>query len=258
MTDLHIHTNKSKCANPSMTLENIVTNAVNRRLEGIGITDHWHPITDKSIFFENREEISDLGNSPLTIWLGVEADVLNLEGTIVGEEQFDIPVDYVVAGVHHFHLPWVDGPKHDEPLEKALYKAHRQVLAALHNPLVNALAHPWSGIAKYAQNGGFRFDFDYVRVEWLEEEAHAAKEFQKPLEVPTWALINKDGTTNAAFLSAIVRPLIKFGCPLYIGTDAHEPHRVGAGVQETLGILLSEGATKEQLWFPTATLFRSS
>ena len=248
--DLHIHTNKSKCAAPRMTLGAIVTSAINRGLEGVGLTDHWHPITDKTIFFENQKERDALGDLPLTVWLGVEADVLTLDGTIVGEEEFDIPVDFVVAGVHHFHLPWIEGPAKDEPLEEALHRAHRQVLGAIHNPLVDALAHPWSGLAKYTKFADFRYE--HVKLEWLEEEAAAAKKAQKPLEIPTWTLVDCDGTMSESFLAAIVRPLIKYGCPLYVGTDAHRPERVGAGVRETLDILLAEGAAPEQLWMPQA------
>jgi histidinol phosphatase-like PHP family hydrolase len=91
-----------------------------------------------------------------------------------------------------------------------------------------------------------------VKLEWLEEEAAAAKKAQKPLEIPTWTLVDCDGTMSESFLAAIVRPLIKYGCPLYVGTDAHRPERVGAGVRETLDILLAEGAAPEQLWMPQA------
>ncbi|NLJ85625.1 MAG: PHP domain-containing protein [Firmicutes bacterium] len=248
IADLHVHSSKSNCASPNMNLEAIITSAVNRGLEGIGLTDHLHPFTQKSIFTKTQRELEQLDALSLAIWLGVEADVLTLEGAIVGEPGLDIPVDYVLAGVHHFHLPWVERPDNEEPLNDALYKAHRQVMGAIRNPLVNALAHPWSGVAKYAKLAGFCYD--YVKLEWLEEESEEARKAHKALEIPTWALFDKDGAISESFLSAIVRPLIQFGCPLYIGTDAHEPNRVGAKVKETLDVLLSEGATMEQFWLP--------
>lgn len=248
LTDLHIHTCNSSCAQRTMTVEAIIKAAAATGLDGVGLTDHLHPHTDNAILEENRHQLLSMHDIPVTAWVGVEVDVLTITGEITGEPELFRSVDYVLAGVHHFHAKWVEGPDLAQSPTDVLYYAHRQLIGAIRNPWVNALAHPWVGLFKYLK--GFNFSYDLLKKEWIEELGVEAKNNQTAIEIPSWAMFTKGGAPDEDYLRTIVRPLIKTRCPLMTGTDAHRPEQVGSQVSAVTSILLHEGAAQIQLWSP--------
>lgn len=158
-------------------------------------------------------------------------------------------LDYVLAGTHHFHLKWVDSPDYTYSTTDVLFFAHRQLMGAINSPHVNALAHPWIGFQKYVKNY-FSFAFDQIKLEWIEELGQTAKLNQTALEIPSWGLIRPDSTINQDYLDNFVRPLVKTGCAIMTGTDAHQLEAIGNGIERVTNILMEEGACIEQIWTP--------
>ena len=60
MSNFHIHTRQSTCAQESMTIKNIVLEATKEGFKIIGLTDHFHELHRNfwKIAYLNRRELS--------------------------------------------------------------------------------------------------------------------------------------------------------------------------------------------------------
>lgn len=245
LVDLHMHSHHSKCANPGNSILAMAEAACTVGLEGIGITDHLHPHISLEICADNREKAAQLDESGLKVWIGAEVDVLTFAGDITGTPELFETLDYVLAGVHHYHLNWVEGPDLSQSPTDILYFAHQNLMNTIRNPWVNAVGHPWVGLFKV-----FEFSYELMQREWIEEAGEEAKKLQTALEIPVWALF-RDGQLDEAYLEHLARPLIRTGCPISTGTDAHQLGEIGQGIKELTRILREEGAAEDQLWSPS-------
>ncbi len=63
----------------------------------------------------------------IKVWVGVELDVMTLEGDLTGNPEIYRSLDYVMAGVHHYHLDWVEGPDLSKPPTDILYFAQKKI-----------------------------------------------------------------------------------------------------------------------------------
>ncbi|MDB4866354.1 MAG: zinc-dependent hydrolase YcdX, partial [Cohnella sp.] len=248
LTDLHTHSTNSLCAHRSSTVQAMVEAASSAGLQGLGITDHLHPDTDPAIFRDNREQLSKLEAVDVKVWIGTEADVTTLAGDITGNPEIYRSLDYVMAGIHHYHLPWIEKPDVSKSPVDVMYFAHQNLLNTVRNPWVDAIGHPWVGVFGYLH--GFQFRYEYIQMEWIEELGSAAKAYETALELPVWALIGKEEIPAEEYLNTIVRPLIRSGCLLFAGTDSHHPEGIGQNISTTRRLLLDNGAEERQIWTP--------
>jgi len=244
LVDLHMHSHHSKCAQSENTIAAMVESAVAAGMDGIGITDHLHPHIDPAIFSDNRSRTSELSNEPLQIWVGTEVDVVTLGGDITGTPELYQTLDYILAGVHHYHLPWVEGPDLEKSPTDILYFAHQNLIHTIRNPWVDAVGHPYVGVFKV-----FHYEYASLQREWIEEAGYEAKKHETALEIPVWALF-KDGVRDEEYLEHVVRPLIRSGCPLSTGSDAHHLPNIGRRIDMLTEVLVQEGAILQQLWSP--------
>jgi len=245
--DLQIHSKNSLCSIPEMTLGNILASAEKRQLDGVGITDHIHPTTDLEIVSDNLAVRSSLPVSRCKVWIGVETDVLDNDGTITGDQELWTMSDYVLAGVHHFHLPWVQSPDSSWTTLRIIDFAHQQLIGATENHYVHCLAHPWVGLFKYLR--GFEFDYSMLPRTLVTELGHCALENNTAVEIPAWAMFRLGNEPDPDYLRYFVRPLIETGCHISTGTDAHSVNAVGKGIPELVTMLRSEGL--QLFWTPT-------
>lgn len=248
LVDLHMHSNHSRCAHEDNTVQTMVEAAVSAGVDGIGITDHLHPHIDPAIFADNRNQLSKLTETDLKVWIGVELDVTTLSGELTGNPEIYKSLDYVMAGIHHYHLDWVEGPDLSKSPTDILYFAQQNLINTIRNPYLNAIGHPWVGVFKV-----FKFSCDLLKPEWIEEAGVEARIHQTALEIPAWAMF-KDDAINEDYLQHVVRPLIKTGCPLMTGTDSHHLVNIGKRIDRLTDLLLLEGATEDQIWSPAKLL----
>ncbi|MCQ6563319.1 PHP domain-containing protein [Paenibacillus mendelii] len=245
IVDLHMHSHHSRCAQRENNVQTMVDAAIAAGLEGIAITDHLHPHIDPAILADNRNQLAQLKETKLEVWIGVELDVLNWEGDLTGDPELYKSLDYVMAGIHHYHVNWVDGPDLSQSPVEILAFAQQNLMNTIPNPWLDAIGHPWTGVVKVLN---FNF-YNLIKPEWIEEAGYAARNHQTALEIPAWAMF-KDDAINEDYLQHVVRPLIKTGCPLVTATDAHSLSNIGKNINRLTKLLLEEGATEEQLWSP--------
>ena len=248
MVDLHVHSNYSMCAETSSTVRAIVEAAQSAKMEGIGITDHIHPYIEYSVIDDNRRQLSELLDSRVRVWIGAEIDVTTLSGRILGEPDFYRSLDYVMAGIHHYHCDWVARPDLSRDSEDVLNFVHRQIINTVKNPWVHVVAHPWSGLIKNLKD--FPFTYDLIKSEWIEELGYESIKNGTAVEIPVWALINREGIINEPCLKHFVRPLLQTGCFISTGTDAHQVKNIGKGISKLVDIMTQNGAKPQQFWTP--------
>lgn len=138
--NLHLHSYKSKCANPEMTLENIVTEAQQLGYDFIGISDHINTFDDSpELLLETRQELTPLTEYPVLV--GVETTQLAPHQMSLRDE-FATQFDYVIVAPDHYHLSGVEQPVESTPAGFA--KHHLKMLeGAIRWPSTDIIAHPF-------------------------------------------------------------------------------------------------------------------
>ncbi|NMC56094.1 MAG: PHP domain-containing protein [Eubacteriaceae bacterium] len=101
--DFHTHTIYSHGKN---TIEENVKSAIEKGLSSICITDHggghfFYGVKKKQLY-KMRDEIKLLRDKykNINIYLGIEANIINQDGTIDADEYSDI-LDYLLVGMHY-------------------------------------------------------------------------------------------------------------------------------------------------------------
>lgn len=113
--NLHLHSHKSKCAKPEMTLENIIQQAQRLGFDFIGISDHINrPEESAEILLETRQELENLPNFP--VLTGVEVTQLAPDRMSLADEMAG-KFDYVIVASNHYHLRGVTQPDNPTPAD---------------------------------------------------------------------------------------------------------------------------------------------
>ncbi len=150
--DLHVHTNKTDGAD---TLEAIVDAAQRKGYEYIGISDHSQSLMvargmGADDLLSRRDEIHALDKeSDIRVLIGTECEILE-NGDLDYPDDVLQELDYVIAAVHSkFRMP--------------ADKMTDRILAAVSNPCVHVLAHPFTGLINRREP--VQFDYERVIVE---------------------------------------------------------------------------------------------
>jgi len=139
--NLHVHTYRSECAQPEMTIPAIAEAARALGLRAVGLTDHvnlaraWE-IANLPLDLEERDRLT----LPVEVLVGVEA-------MMISPAEISLPpeaargLDYVMISANHYHLDFVEQP---ESLEPAVAAAHclRMTAAAITCGYCDVIAHP--------------------------------------------------------------------------------------------------------------------
>ncbi|MBN1352884.1 hypothetical protein JXJ21_26075 [candidate division KSB1 bacterium] len=163
--NLHIHSAKSNCAKPEMTLPAIMDRALSADFDLIGISDHIDLRERPADFlFETKAEIDAL-NPPIPILAGCETTQIAPHVFALSDETAQA-LDYVIVACNHYHLPHVEQPP--DPTLEAFASHHFQMLeGAILWKYTDIIAHPFCPRVPEA----IRNDFDFERLERSYSEA---------------------------------------------------------------------------------------
>lgn len=198
--DLHTHTIASGHA--YSTLKENVEAAKERGLAALGISDHAPamPGGAHSFYFGNFKVIRETIMG-VRIYMGIEANVLDYEGTIDGGEELVGKLRYVIASLHPPCI--VSGTAEQNT---------RALVGAMRNPFVKIIGHPDDD----------RFPLDY------EELVSAAKRENVALELNNSSFCPGSGRVNARKNVRVLLNLCRFrDVPVIMSSDAHIYYDIG-------------------------------
>ena len=239
--DFHCHTGYFACAKPEMLPEAIFTVLNECGVSQLGVSEHlfpreiavsnnWNfPGIMKKIRMEFQKQCPDA----IKLHFGVEACLLNCRGELAGQNDGqleEIAPEYVLAGAHHLHLPWVDS-EFSGNWEAFLKNQHSALIKACENSHCSAIAHPWT-IPKEVMTGlniPFIEDFSLIPRSMVEELGRASAETGTGLEVNADCLRRSryENFTEQRWLRFIgsyrefLQRLLECGAKIFSGSDAH-------------------------------------
>lgn len=192
--DLHTHTVASGHAYG--TLKENVEEAAAKGLKILGTSDHAisMPGTTNPIFFTNYRAIPEEIQG-VKILKGIEANVMDYQGTIDVEEKIYPALDYVIASLH---VPCIKSGSKEENTSA--------LIGAMKNPYVKIIGHPDDN----------RYPLDYDRL------TDAAKEQEVVLELNNSSFGPASGRQNAWENDLVLLEYCKKKeVPIILGSDAH-------------------------------------
>ena len=140
IADLHTHSLASTHA--YSTIREMVDSAAEKGLKAIAITDHARtmPGAPGPWFFNSMHELPLLYRGILLI-AGMEANVIDLNGTLDINETERRDVNWLVASIHNLGLPGLENP--------TVEKCTQLWLNIAHDPKVNVIGHSGSPEFRY-------------------------------------------------------------------------------------------------------------
>lgn len=189
--DTHTHTVASGHA--YSTVWELAMGARKRRLYGFVLTDHGPglPGGTHPYHFGNMRVLPEFIRG-VRFYRGIEANILDLEGGLDLEPGRLAELDFAYAGLHEICM----GPKGEEENTAAL-------VAALRNPLVDAVSHPGNPV----------YPADLAAV------ARAAKENGKAVEINSGSFRVRSGSAPRCL--ELARICARTGTLVVVGSDAH-------------------------------------
>lgn len=199
LLDMHNHTIASGHA--YSTVLEIVTEARNKGLKMVGITDHGHKMPGVlGEHFTSNQRILPHTIYGVEVLNGVEANILNQDGEIDVPERRLKRMDIVIAGLHDVvTTPWdKDGNT-------------KAIISTLENEYVDMISHP----------GNILFPIN------MEEVVLKAKEVNKLLEINngTFSSTSRSGSLENCY--EIARLCKKHQVPVIVSSDSHFALDVG-------------------------------
>ncbi len=215
--DLHTHTIASGHA--YSTLQENIEQAKKVGLKVLGISDHGPAMIGGPhiIHFQNLKVVPRQ-HGDLQVLCGIEANILDKEGTLDIDEFNLKRLDYCIASMH---IPCIAPATLEDNTEAAIN--------AMRNPYVNILGHPDDS----------RYPLDYEML------VKAAVENQVVIEVNNSSLhplsFRKGAEEN---IRTLLRMCKKYGCPIVLGTDSHISYDIGC-FEQAERLLIEEAFPKE-------------
>lgn len=202
IADLHTHTLASTHAYSSLT--EMVQAAADKGLSAIAITDHAFSMPGaprpEEFYFRCLNELPLYHRGVLTI-VGIEANIMDFEGTLdVSEEEFNC-LDWGVASIHHLGQ---EGLKDPDP-----EKSTHLWLQVAKNPNIHVIAH----------SGDPLFSYDVDKV------IPAFGENHKLVEINNHTFEARE--QNVENCKKIALACKKHGVPIVVDSDAHFETQVG-------------------------------
>lgn len=253
--DYHLHT--SLCGHASGRMEDYLRQAVSKGIKEVGFSDHY-PL----YFLAPGQTIPDYAMSksqlplyvglvqqcagvfPIKVKLGIEVDYVPGFEKALALELACYPFDYVTGSVH-----FIDSWGFDNPAEIAEYakrdlgRVYEQyfelVQQAALSGLFDVMAHP-----DLVKKFGFRPEEDLTPL--YEETARAFKKAGVCVEVNTAGLRYPAREIYPA--PDLLAVFYRYGIPVTLGSDAHAPEQVGAGLSEALQLVRATGYSEITLF----------
>lgn len=200
LADMHTHTIASGHA--YNTIQEMAAAAAAAGLEMLGITEHsmTMPGTCHEFYFQNLKTMGRMIEG-VELCLGVEANIIDYDGTVDMNQALLKEMDVVIASIHNT-IGYTAGTVEENT---------RALIGAMQNPYVNIIGHPDDS----------RIPLDYEAV------VAAAKKYGKLLEINNSSLAPgsvrmKPEQNDIQILTLCKRE----NMPIIIGSDAHSVNRV--------------------------------
>lgn len=218
IADLHTHTIASGHA--YSTINELAHAAAAKKLLALGISDHGPamPGGPHRYHFCAMRFIPE-AIAGVRILRGVEANILDTDGTLDLDPLAMTQLDYVIAGIHEAcGYSGVDTVDHTDA-----------VIAAMQNPRVKYISHP----------GNPAFPLDLPRI------AEAAKATGTALEINNSSLtVSRKGSEGNC--RSLAKLCAQMGTPVAVGSDAHIAQGVGI-FDDALRLIAETGITEDQV-----------
>jgi histidinol-phosphatase (PHP family) len=246
--DYHLHT--SLCGHASGRIDDYVGQAVRTGIQEIGFSDHFplyflppgktipdYAMSDNQLplYAEMVKRCAE--GSPLKVKLGIEVDYVPGFEKKLAYELAAYPFDYVTGSVHFIDGWGFDNPDEIEEYSKReLYLVCEQyfnlVQQAALTGLFDVMAHP-----DLVKKFGFHLERDLTSL--YEETARAFKKAGVCVEVNSAGLRYPAREIYPA--PALLAIFNQHSIPVTLGSDAHAPEQVGAGLEEALQLIRKAG-----------------
>jgi histidinol phosphate phosphatase HisJ family len=263
--DYHMHLEPdehlTKCPYHKEQIEVYVQAALSRGTSEIGVSEHcnrfreFRPMMDhlretvkgesmrewlEHSFAESLDEYVDAvleaQHAGMPVKLSIEVDYLPGHEEAIRKVLSAYPFDYVIGSVH-FLGPWaidsspdVGWPEAD--VDETYREYFRHLVMAARSGLFDTLAHP-DLVKKFGHRPSFPLD------ELYDEIARAAKESGVAVEVSSAGLFKPVGEIYPA--QELLQRLFDRGVPITLGSDAHRPEQVSAGLDQAVKAAAAAG-----------------
>ena len=223
VADMHTHTLASTHA--YSTLTEMVDAARDKGLYAIAVTDHARkmPGAPREWYFGSLYQIPLMFHGVKCV-MGIEANVIDFNGTLDIEYEDYKNIDWVVASIHEIPGIHLDNP--------TVGKTTDLWMKVAQNPLVNVIAHSGSPL--------FEYDYETVIPEFGRRH--------KLVEINSHTFDVR--AANAPYCKKIAQACIKHGVPIIVNSDAHFQTEVG-NLRKALDLL-------ESINFPEELIVNSS
>ena len=224
--DTHTHTVASGHA--YSTVYELAKGARRARLEGFVLTDHGPglPGGTHPYHFSNQRILPDRMRG-VRFYRGVEANILDLEGSLDLGDDYLALLHFAYAGFHEICFP-----------SRSEAENTIALVAALRNPMVDAVSHP----------GNPRYPVD------IPEVVRAAKEFGKAIEINNSSFKVRQGSHDGCLEFA--QECARTGTLVVCASDAHYWEDVGR-VDKALAVIKEARLPKELVVNATLSSFEA-
>jgi putative hydrolase len=214
--DTHTHTVASGHA--YSTVYELAKGARKRRLKGFVLTDHGPALPGGThpYHFSNMRILPER-ICGVRFYRGIEANILDLEGSLDLADDYLAQLHFVYAGLHEICFP-----------SRSEADNTRALVAALSNPLVDAVSHPGNPV--------YPVDIRTVVL--------AAKEFGKAIEINNGSFRVRQGSLDPC--GEFAKACAQTGTLVVCGSDAHYWSDVGR-VDLALALLKEARVPRELL-----------
>ena len=222
VADLHTHTLVSNHA--FNTITEMATKAKAMGYKAIAVTDHGCAMPDSPHiwYFYNLLRLPDVLEG-IPVLKGVEANVMDLNGTLDFPQQELARFDWVIASIHGDCLPG----------KLTVEQATNLWLKVAQNPYVDMIGH--------SEQANHVYDYDLVTKEF------AARNKVVELNGNSYA-VRPEGAGN---MKALALACKKNRCKIALNTDAHSVYHLERGVAHLYEIL-------EEIEFPKELIINGS
>jgi HisJ family histidinol phosphate phosphatase len=230
--DLHTH---SRFSDGNQTFEEIFNEAQRKELLSVAVTDH-HPNTGLLDTYEHANDLEDIRRmkeqcraisegAQTRFLLGVEADIIDLDGCLNIRQEIASEVDFVIASLHiipGIEMKWdkVASGKVGVDRKKVANRCIEAEIAGVKNGHVDVLGHPMYVISV----GRYLRSIDEVDNALLVELAETAAKHNVAIEVNGHFF--REFTPPSGYFH-IFEMCLERGVKLSTGTDAHRRGHVG-------------------------------
>jgi len=195
--DTHCHTLASGHA--YSTIDEIVEAAKEKGLDMVSITDHGPELSGfPNVYYFSNLKVVPPEIKGVKVLKGIEANILDCDGSLDLPEEFMKHLDIVLAGLH-------------DPcfIPKSKEENTRAVLHAMNNPYVDILVHP----------GNFQYELDYDRI------VREADRTNTLIEINNSSFISRKGSYENCI--TIAQKCKESGVRISLGSDTHYAGDVG-------------------------------